>query len=106
MTDPSFDEMVQTVLDRVVKPRRFAEPQRASPLAGVDPMMVATPHGRVAAWRVGQGPAVVLVHGWQDDSSLWSPMMVALGEEGEPHIAFDLPAHGFSEGDRGLTFEL
>lgn len=106
MTDPSFDEMVATVLNRVVKPRRFGEPQRATPLMDLDPSMVATPHGRVAAWRVGQGPATILVHGWQDDTSLWSPMMLALQDVDEPFVAFDLPAHGFSDGERGLTFEV
>ena len=67
--------------------------------------MVPTPHGAVAAWRVGTGPATLLVHGWQDDSSLWSPLMAALLEAEKPFVAFDLPAHGFSEGDRGLIFE-
>jgi pimeloyl-ACP methyl ester carboxylesterase len=97
--------MVQTLLDRVCKPRRWREPELAAPLVGVDRVMVPTPHGAVAAWRVGTGPATLLVHGWQDDSSLWSPLMAALLERSEPFVTFDLPAHGFSEGDRVLTFE-
>ena len=68
--------------------------------------MVPTAHGAVAAWRVGDGPAVLLVHGWQDDSSLWSPLMTALLSAGRAVVAFDLVAHGFSEGERGLTYEL
>lgn len=106
MTELSFDEMVRAVRDRVEKPGRLREPRRADPLAGIDPVTVATPCGKVAAWRVGTGAAVMLVHGWQDDSSLWSPMMAALDDAGEPYVAFDLPAHGFSEGDHGLTFEV
>ena len=102
----SFDEMVQAVLDRVWKPRRWREPQLAAPLVGFDPEMVPTQHGAVAAWRVGIGPATLLVHGWQDDSSLWAPLMTALLEQSLPFVAFDLPAHGFSEGDRCLTFEV
>ena len=31
-----------------------------------------------AAWRVGDGPAVLLVHGWGDDNSLWAPLIDAL----------------------------
>ncbi|MBK6704399.1 MAG: hypothetical protein IPG56_12060 [Caulobacteraceae bacterium] len=42
----------------------------------------------------------MLVHGWQDDNSLWSPLISALGEIGIASVAFDLPGHGFSEGDR------
>jgi pimeloyl-ACP methyl ester carboxylesterase len=106
MNEPSFDEMVQTVHDRVCTPRRRDEPRLAPPLAGIDRVMVSTPHGNVAAWRVGTGPATLLVHGWQDDSSLWTPLMRALLEVSEPFVAFDLPAHGFSEGDRCLTFEV
>jgi pimeloyl-ACP methyl ester carboxylesterase len=98
--------MVARVLDRVWKPRRGGEPQLAEPLVGVERHMVPTPHGAVAAWRVGDGPAVLLVHGWQDDSSLWSALMAALLEAGRAVVAFDFPAHGFSEGDRGLTYEL
>jgi pimeloyl-ACP methyl ester carboxylesterase len=49
---------------------------------------------------------VLLVHGWQDDSSLWSPLMLALQGAGASFVAFDLPAHGFSEGERGQTFEV
>lgn len=68
--------------------------------------MVPTPHGRVAAWRGGSGEATILVHGSQDDSSLWSPMIAELDAAGEAYVAFDLPAHGFSEGERVLTFEI
>src|SRR5262245_61289922 len=98
--------MVERVLDRVWKPRRWREPQLAQAFVGVERHMVPTAHGAVAAWRVGDGPAVLLVHGWQDDSSLWSPLVAALLDAGRDVVAFDLPAHGFSEGDRGLTFEL
>ena len=102
----SFDEMVEVVLDRVWKPRRWREPQLAAPLEGFDPVMVPTQHGAVAAWRVSTGPATLLVHGWQDDSSLWAPLMTAFLEQSLPFVAFDLPAHGYSEGDRCLTFEV
>jgi pimeloyl-ACP methyl ester carboxylesterase len=106
MADLSFNEMVEALRDRVEKPGRLREPRRAIPLAEVDPVMVATPHGRVAAWRGGSGEATLLVHGSQDDSSLWSPMLTALEDAGEAYVAFDLPAHGFSEGERALTFEI
>ena len=98
--------MVERVLDRVWKPQRRGEQHLAGPLVGVERHMVPTEHGAVAAWRIGDGPAILLVHGWQDDSSLWSPLMAALLEAGRAVVAFDLLAHGFSEGDRGLTFEL
>src|SRR5262249_42394032 len=67
---------------------------------------VATPHGRVVSWRVGQGPAVLLVHGWRDSARLWDPLMAALSARGQAFVALDLPGHGFSEGERCLTNEV
>ncbi len=67
---------------------------------------VATAHGTVAAWRVGTGPAVLLVHGWRDSARLWDPLIAALTERGRSVIALDLPGHGFSGGDRCLAAEV
>ena len=65
--------------------------------------MVPSRQGAVAAWRVGEGPAVLLVHGYADDHSLWSVLIDALIVRGRPLVALDLPAHGFSEGRWGLA---
>jgi pimeloyl-ACP methyl ester carboxylesterase len=63
---------------------------------------VPSEHGVLAAWRLGDGPAVLLVHGWEDDNSLWAPLIDALVERGRALVVFDLPAHGYSEGEWGL----
>lgn len=93
------DADIQSVLDAISTPRRRARPRTARMLVDASHAMVDTPAGAIATWRRGPpGPAHLLVHGWEDDSSLWDPMIEAL----EPHngalIALDLPAHGFSEG--------
>ena len=98
--------MVIRVIDRASIPGRGREPQRATQLAAVEQVDVATPHGRVAAWRVGAGPAVLLVHGWRDSARLWDPLMAELSTRGRAFVAFDLPGHGFSEGERCLTAEV
>ena len=54
---------------------------------------------------MGSGPAVLLVHGWQDDNSLWSPLIDELAARERALVAFDLPAHGVSGGDWGLGSE-
>ena len=54
----------------------------------------------IAAWRLGAGPAVLLVHGWEDDHSLWTPLIDQLAPIGRAVVALDLPGHGFSQGDR------
>ena len=52
----------------------------------------------VAAWRWGEGPAVMVVHGWEDDHRTFAPMIAALRARGQAVIAFDLPGHGGSGG--------
>ena len=45
------------------------------------------------------------MHGWQDDNSLWSPLIDELERRGRALVAFDLPGHGASGGDWGVSFE-
>jgi pimeloyl-ACP methyl ester carboxylesterase len=66
-------------------------------LADADHYEIETPFGLVAAWRLGgEAPAVLLVHGWEDDNALWGPAIDAFTAWGRPVIAIDLPGHGFS----------
>lgn len=77
-------------------PRRRARPRIAPALIEAEQQMI----NGVAAWRLGQGPAVLMVHGWEDDNSLWAPLIDQLAMIGRAVVALDLPAHGFSEGER------
>jgi pimeloyl-ACP methyl ester carboxylesterase len=101
-----LDAMVARVIDRASIPGRGREPQLAAQLAEVQRLDVATPHGAVAAWRVGTGPAVLLVHGWRDSARLWDPLMAELRRRGRSFVALDLPGHGFSAGERCLSAEV
>jgi pimeloyl-ACP methyl ester carboxylesterase len=103
--EPSFDGAVADFITAIAVPRRLREPRVADRFAGVDPTVVSTRWGDVAAWRHGSGPAVLLVHGWEDDNSLWSPLIDELVARGQPVVAFDLPAHGASTGDWAVGFE-
>jgi len=103
MTEEASAEAVQEFLRANVVPARRAEPRLAAGLASVDKQRVESPEGTVAAWRRGDGPAVLLVHGWEDDNSLWAPLIDALGERERALVVLDLPAHGFSEGEWGLA---
>ncbi|WP_395646326.1 alpha/beta fold hydrolase [Terricaulis sp.] len=87
-------------------PRRRTAPRVAEPLRAVDVTAVAGPQGRIAAWRLGEGPAVLLVHGWEDDNALWTRTIDALVARGHAVIAFDNPAHGLSDGERGHAPEV
>jgi pimeloyl-ACP methyl ester carboxylesterase len=95
-------EDVQAFLRVNVVPKRRAEPRLAPALESVEKQFVPSSQGEVAAWRLGEGPAVLLVHGWEDDNSLWAPLIDALVGRDRAVVVFDLPAHGFSEGEWGL----
>ena len=102
MSGAGTGDEVQAFLRVNVVPKRRAEPRLAPALASVEKQIVPSPQGKLAAWRVGEGPAVLLVHGWEDDNSLWAPLIDALVEQDRALVVFDLPAHGFSEGEWGL----
>lgn len=53
---------------------------------------------QVQAFRWGQGPSVLLVHGWESSSSRLAPMIQALKSAGFSAVAFDAPGHGLSGG--------
>lgn len=84
-------------------PRRRVTPRVAEPLRGARMHHIDGPQGRIAAWRLGEGPAVLLVHGYEDDNALWTPMIDGIRAQNLSVVAFDLPAHGLSEGDDGYA---
>jgi alpha-beta hydrolase superfamily lysophospholipase len=100
-----FDEAVQDFVRAIAVPKRLREARVADRLSEIAPTIVPTRWGDVAAWRLGAGPAALLVHGWEDDNSLWSPLVDELDRRGRSLVAFDLPGHGASGGDWGVGFE-
>ena len=98
------DEEAEKVLGAMMKPPYRREvPRVAEPLRQVELHELAGPQGRIAAWRVGEGPAVLLVHGYEDDNAVWTPMIDALRARECAVVAFDLPGHGLSDGDNGYS---
>lgn len=53
---------------------------------------------RVAAWRWGDGPCVLLVHGWGSRGSHLAAFVAPLLGHGLSVAAYDAPAHGDSPG--------
>jgi pimeloyl-ACP methyl ester carboxylesterase len=105
VTPPASEEAVQAFLREYAVPKRLREARMAEGLAPIPATVVASRWGDLSAWRLGSGPAVLLVHGWQDDNSLWSPLVDELAARGRPLVAFDLPGHGVSGGEWGVSFE-
>lgn len=97
MTDAAgdLDEQARELM-AAMGPRRRVRPRLAEPLRDAEDGKVTTPAGPVMAWRLGPGPAVLLVHGWEDDNALWGPLIDKLTALGRAVVALDLPGHGFS----------
>jgi pimeloyl-ACP methyl ester carboxylesterase len=90
------------LLDMQGSPTRRAVPRVCPLLAAGYHKMVGAEGQQIAAWRLeGEdlgGPAALLIHGWEDDTSLWTPLVATLQARGKAVVAFDLPGHGFSQG--------
>jgi len=74
-------------------------------LAGARPVLLGGRGGRVAAWRWGTGPAVVLVHGWGGHAAQLQAFAAPLLGHGLSVWTFDAPGHGRSEGRHSSAME-
>lgn len=54
--------------------------------------------------RVGQGPDLVLLHGWGLHAGIWEPVIESLSARFRLHL-YDLPGHGRSASAQGFTLE-
>jgi pimeloyl-ACP methyl ester carboxylesterase len=63
-------------------------------------MSLSVPPYRLQVWEWGDGPAVLLVHGWGGQASQWTAFAQALAAAGHRVVALDMPAHGYSSGRR------
>jgi pimeloyl-ACP methyl ester carboxylesterase len=79
--------------------RRFAEPAReAEWLRAAQWQELPHRERPIAVYRWGQGPAVLLVHGWQGRGSQLAAFAAPLTAAGFGVVAFDAPAHGRTPG--------
>jgi pimeloyl-ACP methyl ester carboxylesterase len=91
-------------LAAVAAERLFLTPPRARhrrmprALAGADAFALTAAGVTVRGWRIGEGPAVLLVHGWGGRASQLLPLAEPLLGAGCSLVTFDAPAHGLSTG--------
>ncbi|HET8647659.1 MAG TPA: alpha/beta fold hydrolase, partial [Vicinamibacteria bacterium] len=82
--------------------RLFFSPPRlpgaAALPAGAEELSVEVDGRRLAAWRCGTGPAVLLMHGWGGSSAQLGRLVPPLLQRGFSVAALDAPAHGRSPG--------
>ena len=91
---PSPLQLAQAFL----RPSNTGSPSTLGFLAGAQRMQIAGPTGQIAAATAGDGPAVLLVHGWEGQASDMAAFAPALLQSGYRVVAIDLPAHGESQG--------
>lgn len=80
-------------------PKRHRVPDRERvALAAAERLSIPFRGGRLAAFRWGRGPAVLLMHGWEGRAGQMAAFAPALVGAGYSAVAFDAPAHGRSPG--------
>lgn len=60
----------------------------------------------VTTYAWGEGPVVLLVHGWSSHTAYMTDFVDPLVDQGFRVVAFDAPAHGRTPGDRTDIFEM
>lgn len=81
----------------MLKPRRHVQPPPVLTLPAADER-IDLGDGLVA-WRWGQGPVVLLVHGFEGNRAQFAAIVEELAERGFAAVALDVPAHGESAGN-------
>jgi pimeloyl-ACP methyl ester carboxylesterase len=86
--------------------RRFAEPARELRwLKDSRQDLVDHQYGPLAVNIWGEGPTVLLVHGWNGRGSQMGSFAQPLVDRGYRVVAYDLPAHGRSPGNNTNIFK-
>jgi haloalkane dehalogenase len=88
-----------------VPPRALTEDQVAARLRGRPDRMLDVGHSKLAAWRFGQGPDVLCVHGWPLHAATWRRLVPHLARDFTVHLV-DLPGTGQSEWDDASRIDL
>jgi pimeloyl-ACP methyl ester carboxylesterase len=81
-------------------PRRHRTPDRErEAMRGATPLTIPLGSSTVIrAWIWGEGPTVILVHGWEGRGSQMAAFAAPLVRAGFRVVTFDAPAHGRSSG--------
>lgn len=96
-----FPARAERLLRRVMLTPRRPSPAPASDLIRADTAR-RVPYGNrwLRVWRFGEGPLVLLVHGWSGHAAQFEAWIEPLVSAGYRVVAFDAPAHGLSGGRR------
>ncbi len=79
--------------------RRRLDAAEAELAARAEPLRVESPYGELSVLRWGQGPLVVLMHGWNGRGTQLGAFVEPLVSAGYRVVALDAPGHGGSAGN-------
>lgn len=97
------DWLARAAMPLMFRTRRHpARPWEQALLASARPIDLPWRRGRLRAWSWGEGPAVLLVHGWNGRGSQLGAFVGPLAQRGHRVVALDAPGHGASSG-RGAS---
>jgi pimeloyl-ACP methyl ester carboxylesterase len=85
--------------------RRRGDAWKTAVSARAERLWVEGPTGRIAVQRWGQGPLVMLAHGWNGRASQLTGFVEPLVDAGYQVVAFDAPGHGDSAGNSSSMLE-
>jgi pimeloyl-ACP methyl ester carboxylesterase len=107
-----FSRFAPSLADRraaalFLTPRRKRHPPAPSTPGRVpERFHIASGSVQLAAWAWGEGPLVLLAHGWNGHAAQLSGFIAPLVQSGFRVVAFDQPAHGHSTGKRTTVLEM
>ncbi|MDB5813823.1 MAG: alpha/beta hydrolase fold protein [Rhodocyclales bacterium] len=90
----------EQVAQAFLTPRQFERPPLPDWLAEARRFEADGPIGKIAGRLIGEGPCVILLHGWEGSPTDFAAFVPPLLDAGLSVLALDLPAHGASEGER------
>ena len=94
---PAVAAEIAVALFRRPPGHRGSDTERGA-LASGQKMNLSLNGRRLAVWRWGQGPAVLLVHGWGSRGARLASFVAPLTRAGFSVVTFDAPGHGASAG--------
>lgn len=99
------DATARIALEAWLRPRRFTPPRReAHWQMGATEFRVGRGTHGVRAWSWGEGPIVLLAHGWEGRGLQLGGFVRPLVDAGFRVVTWDAPAHGQSGGRKSSLF--